>query len=65
VIFKEIDDEFWEIVRPYLPAQKAKTGRPRADLRKSFNRILYVLRTGINWMDIPRIYGEMRGLIMP
>ena len=56
--FNGIDDEFWETVKPYLPAQKAKTGRPRSDLRKSFNGILYVLRTGINWMDVPRIYGN-------
>jgi putative transposase len=34
------------------------SGRPRSDLRKSFNGILYVLRTGINWMDVPRIYGN-------
>ncbi len=58
MIFNEVDDELWEIIKPYFPAQKAKTGRPRADLRKSFNGILYILRTGINWMDVPRIYGN-------
>jgi len=43
VIFKEIDDEFWETVQPYFPPQKAKTGMPRANLLNSFNGILYVL----------------------
>ncbi len=58
MVFKEIDDDLWEIIRPYLPPQKAKTGRPKADLRKSFNGILYVLKTGITWMDVPRMYGN-------
>ena len=58
MVFKEIDDNLWEIVKPYLPPQKAKTGRPKADLRKSFNGILFVLRTGISWMDVPRMYGN-------
>jgi transposase len=58
VQFNGIDDAFWEVVKPYLPPQKAKTGRPRSDLRKTFNGIIYVLRTGINWIDIPRIYGN-------
>lgn len=46
----------WGIIKPYLPPQKAKTGRPKADLRKAFNGILFVLKTGITWMDIPRIH---------
>jgi transposase len=48
VVFKEIDDMLWAKVEPVLPSQKPKTDRPRADLRKTFNGILYVLKTGIN-----------------
>lgn len=55
--FKEIDDRLWERILPFLPAQKPKTGRPRADLRKTFNGILYVNKTGITWSDLPRMYG--------
>ena len=58
MIFDGIDEDFWAIIKLYFPPQKAKTGRPRSDLRKSFNGILYVLITGINWMDVPRIYGN-------
>ncbi len=32
---KSIDD-LWGIIKPYLLSQRAKTGRPKADLRKSF-----------------------------
>lgn len=47
--FKEMDDKLWELV----PQQIPKTGRPRANLRKSFNGILYVLITGCTWEDTP------------
>ncbi len=50
VVFKEMDDDLWEIIKPHLPPQKAKTGRLKADLRKSFNGIL---KTGITWVDDP------------
>jgi putative transposase len=57
VAFKEIDDMLWAKIEPILPAQKPKTGRLRADLRKTFNGILYVLKAGITWSDVPRMYG--------
>jgi hypothetical protein len=47
VVFREVNDEVWKIIRPYFLPQKVKTGRPRSDLHNSFNGILYVLITGI------------------
>ncbi len=58
MVFKEIDDNLWDLIKPFMPAQRAWTGRPRCDLRKTFNGILYVQRTGINWSDVPRMYGS-------
>lgn len=57
MVFKEIDDKLWARVEPHLPPQKPKTGRPRANLRNTFNGIMYVVKTGINWSDVPRMYG--------
>ncbi len=57
MVFKEVDDRLWAKIEPILPDQKPKTGRPRADLRKTFNGILYVVKTGITWSDVPRMYG--------
>lgn len=57
MVFREIDNRLWDLIRPFLPAQKPRTGRPRCDLRKTFNGILYVKKTGINWSDVPRMYG--------
>ena len=33
-------------------------GRPRADDRRILEGILWVLRTGARWQDIPREYGS-------
>jgi transposase len=35
-----------------------KGGRPRASDRKTFNGILWVLRTGAQWNEMPRRYGS-------
>lgn len=55
--FKELTDEQWEYVRPLLPAP-AKEGRPRADDRRTINAVLFVLKTGIPWNDLPSQYGD-------
>lgn len=55
--FKEVDDELWRKIRYYMPSQKPTIGRPRADLRTTFNGILYVLYTGCRWDEVPKKYG--------
>jgi hypothetical protein len=35
----------------------SRLGRPRADDRRTVNGILFVLRTGCRWHDLPREYG--------
>lgn len=35
-----------------------KIGRPRADLRKVFNGIIYRLRSGVQWNHLPREFGD-------
>ena len=57
----ELTDEQWERIRPLLPPP-ARTGRPRADDRKVLNGILYVLRTGCAWKEMPRKYGVCNGM---
>ncbi len=52
----ELTDEQWESLAPLLPPRRPR-GRPRADDRKTLNGILYVLRTGCRWEDVPREYG--------
>jgi transposase len=53
----ELTDEQWQRLLPLLPPQKPKTGRPAVDHRRILNGILWVLRTGAPWRDLPERYG--------
>jgi len=48
----DLTDKQWAIINPLLPAP-ARTGRPRGNLREVINGILYVLKTGCKWKDMP------------
>ncbi len=50
----------WERLQPLLPPQKPKTGRPAVDHRRLLNGMLWVLRTGAPWHDLPERYGPRR-----
>jgi transposase len=50
----------WERLQPLLPPQKPKTGRPAVDHRRILNGILWILRTGAPWRDLPDRYGPWR-----
>ncbi len=50
-----LSDELWEVIQPVLPewAPSPKGGQPRLDDRKALTGILFVLKTGIPWEDLP------------
>ena len=50
-----LTDEQWEHIRPFIPKRTSspKGGRPPADDRKCFEGILWVLRSGARWRDLP------------
>lgn len=51
-----LSDAQWEAIRPHLPLPP-RMGRPRADDRATLDAILFVLRTGCRWGDLPAEYG--------
>ena len=53
----ELTDEQWQRLAPLLPPQRPWTGRPNHDYRTIINGILWVLRTGAPWADLPERYG--------
>jgi len=53
----DLSDQHWAIIAPLLPAQP-KVGRKRKHDRRTINGILYVLKTGCAWEDLPREYGS-------
>jgi transposase len=54
-----VPDELWERVEPLLPRYRTsrRGGRPRVDLRRVLDGILYVLRTGCQWKAAPQEFG--------
>ena len=52
-----LTDEHWEQVRPLLPPQKPQTGRPAVDHRLIVEGILWVVRTGSSWRELPERFG--------
>jgi len=53
----ELTGKQWQKFKDYLPPQKPETGRPAEDHRKIINGILWKVRTGAPWRDIPERYG--------
>jgi transposase len=54
---EEITDRQWALLAPLLPVQRP-LGRGRADDRQALNGILWWLRTGARWQDLPKAYGS-------
>jgi len=55
----ELTDEQWERIKGLLPGQKPRTGRPNLDHRQIINGILWVLKSGAPWRDLPERYGKV------
>ncbi len=56
----ELTDAQWEQLADLLPPQKPSIGRPAKDHRIVINGILWVLRTGAPWRDLPERYGRWK-----
>lgn len=54
----DITNEQWERLKDLLPTSKTQRGRPSQDHRQILNGILWVLRTGAPWRDMPERYGK-------
>lgn len=56
---RRLTDEQWEILEPLIPdpAQRIETrGAPATDRRALLDGIVWILRTGSPWADLPRDY---------
>ncbi len=55
----DLTDRQWRRLEPLLPPQRPRTGRPNDDHRRIVNGILWVLRTGAPWRDLPERHGPV------
>src|SRR3954453_21554765 len=53
----QLTDDEWELIKDLFPAPAA-TGRPPRCRRQIVDAILWILRTGAPWRDLPRRYGK-------
>lgn len=53
----DMSERQWERLRPLLPPQHGRVGKPAHDHRRVINGILWKLRTGAPWRDLPERYG--------
>ena len=51
----DLSDPEWAIIAPLLPNKPR--GVARVDDRRAIDGIVYVLRTGAPWRDLPEHYG--------
>jgi putative transposase len=54
----ELTDTQWEAIQEFLPGKDADPGRTAVDNRLFVNAVLFVLKTGIPWADLPERYGK-------
>lgn len=56
----DLTEEQWGIVEKLLPEDPVRAdgrGRPWSERRKVLNGVLWILRTGAPWQDLPSRYG--------
>ena len=55
----ELTDAQWAVIGPLLSNGKSgpgRRGRPQRDNREVLSGILWILRTGARWKDLPKVY---------
>lgn len=54
----ELKDQEWNKIADLLPPENlGKRGRPRKDNRTMLNAMLWIVRSGAPWRDLPECYG--------
>ena len=58
----ELTTTQWARLEPLLPGKASDPGRTAADNRLFVNGVLWVLRSGAHWRDLPERYGKWKSL---
>lgn len=56
----EVTPEQWQRLAPLLPGKPGDPGRSGADNLAFVNGVLWVLRSGAHWHDLPERYGKWK-----
>ena len=58
----EVTDAQWARIADILPGKASDPGRTAADNRLFVNGVLWVLRSGARWQDLPERYGKYKSV---
>jgi transposase len=58
----ELSEAQWRRIEPLLPGKMGDPGRTAADNRSFVNGVLWVLRSGARWSDLPERYGKFKSV---
>jgi putative transposase len=58
----ELSDVQWEKIKNFLPGRVESVGGTAGDNRVFVNGVLWVLRSGAHWHDLPERYGKYKSL---
>lgn len=53
-----LNDEQWERIAPLLPGKEGDPGRTAEDNRLFLEALLWLVRTGAPWRDLPEHFGK-------
>jgi putative transposase len=56
----ELSEAQWERISPLLPGKVGDRGRTGTDNRLFVNGVLWILRSGAWWQDLPERYGKWK-----
>ena len=56
----ELTQEQWEKIERLQPGKEGDRGRTAQDNRQFVNGVLWVLRSGAHWHDLPERYGKWK-----
>ena len=58
----ELTEAQWQRIASLLPGKQSDPGRTAADNRLFVNGVLWVLRSGAHWHDLPVRYGKWKSV---
>jgi transposase len=58
----ELMESQWRRIEPLLPGRLGTVGRPAEDNRRFVNGVLWVIRSGMRWADLPERYGKYKSV---
>ena len=58
----ELSEAQWRRLESLLPGRAGTVGRPAEDNRRFVNGVLWVIRSGMRWADLPERYGKYKSV---